>query len=221
MDSLKDILIFTMIGFLSITVLIAFTIYWNNRKLELNREANVLKLKIGRTLRYLYPLLFYFFIFIHFGIFLIKSIFAGDKHGLALEFRFSSVFGITMSFIFLTILFLISVPNLIVLLQSLKNELGRAVKLNKEEKTLEIQTEADNINISNKDIENIEFHIKKIIVRGDQEFNFIRINLKNNSSILITDLLTDVNGFTDLQSIYKNVKKIETRKYFNIINCGQ
>jgi len=220
MDSLKDILISTMIGFLSITVLISFIIYWNNRKLEIYRETNFLKLKIGRTLGYLYPLLFYFFMFVHFGIFIIKSIITGDKPGLSLEFRFSSVYGITMSFIFLTILLLISVPNLIVFLQSLKNELGRVVKLNEEEGILEIQTKSDKINISNKEIENIEFHIKEIFVRYDSEFNFIRINMKNNSSILITDLLTDVNGFTDLHSIYKNVKKIEIRKYFNLINCG-
>lgn len=220
MEIFTYILIDTIIGLVIVTILLALIIYWNNQRLDLKRNENILKLKFRKTLSYAYALLFYFSLFIHWGVFVIDGILKGDKPGLALEFRFSSIFGILMSLIVLITLFFISTPNIIVLFQFIKNELGRVIKINEEENTIEIQTRQENIVIKKIEIENIEFHIMKHFVYIYYEFNYIKIIMKDKSSIVITDLLTDVNGFSELKFMYNGVKKHDLKKYFNLINCG-
>lgn len=215
--------IFDTVLLLILAVIIVVLILYrheNQRKQISVIKGEVLKLRFRRIYSLAIMSILNFSIFIHYGVYILSELIAGNKPGLCFDNGFAGIFGIIMSTIILAILFMISVPNLTILTQFLRYEINRTVILIEEERVLEVVTKDQKIIIRNSDIDNLEFHLKKTFGRLDERLDFIKITTKENSSIIITDLLTPINGFSAINSVYKGVKRTYIEKYYNKINCA-
>jgi hypothetical protein len=205
-----------------VTILIAIIVFCTNKLREKRTEKRdkILKLKFGRVLGLSLVITFSFLMFIHLGVFAISGLISGNLPGLSFNLNFASIFGLIITTAFLTLFFMLSVPNLIVLGQFIILESTRTVVLIKEERTLEIYKSDKKIIIRNPDIANLEFHIRKVISDRDYEkLDYVKITTNDNNSVIITDLLTPINDYNGIASVYKGRKRTEIKKYYNKINC--
>jgi len=114
---------------------------------------------------------------------------------------------------------MMSVPNLVVLVQFIILESTRTVVLIKEEQTLEIYKNDKKIIIRNMDIANLEFHKRKIISNTDhEELDYVIITTNDNNSVIITDLLIPIDDYKGIASVFKGRKGSVIKKYYNKIN---
>lgn len=205
-----------------VTIAIAIIVFWTNKLREKRTEKRnrILKFKFKRVLGLTLILTLNFLMFIHLGIFAISGLISGNLPGLSFNLDFASIFGLIITTSFLTLFFMLSVPNLIVLVQFIILESTRTVVLIKEERTLEIYKNDKKIIIQNQDIANLEFHKRKIITHQDhEELDYIKITTNDNNSVIITDLLTPINDYNGIASIYKGRESKVIKKYYNKINC--
>lgn len=205
-----------------VTIVIGIIVFWTNKLREKRTEKRdkILKLKFGRVLGLTLTFMFNFLLFIHFGVFAISGLISGNLPGLSFNLNIVSIFGFITTTVLLTLFFMLSVPNLIVLGQFLILESTRTVVLIKEERTLEIYSKEKMIIIRNTDIINLEFHLRKKISNKDfEDLDYVKITTNENNSVIITDLLTPINDFKGIGSVYKGRKRTEIKKYYNKINC--
>ncbi|MGD1835390.1 MAG: hypothetical protein ACPKQO_06685 [Nitrososphaeraceae archaeon] len=220
MNLIYTFIINTISALSIISIVIFFLVVLNENKLKLDTNKDAFKLKFRRILELTSIPIFYFSLFIHLGIFLLINLKSDKYPGLSLDLNLVSICVLFISIIILSVLFLISIPNLISLTQFLTYEFGRSLLFNEEERSILVYYKGQNKLIKHKEILNIEFHIKKIIVRGDEELNYIIINLDDNSNIIITDLVIDVENDNSIKSIYTGIKKSSEERIFNKINMA-
>jgi len=136
-------------------IVIKVLLYWDSKRQgEINSTigGELLKLKFGRIFSFAALTLTNFSIFIHVSVFIILGLISGDYPGLTFNNGFAGIAGVILSFIFLIMLFFISVPNTIMLFQFFKYELGRKIFVNKANKTIELFQNNTKTIIENKDL---------------------------------------------------------------------
>lgn len=222
MEWIIQFLIDTIIILILALIIVSLILYLNNKKQRqiIKTKEQIIDLKLGRIYSFIVVILLYFSMFVHFVIFVFRTLIAGDKPGLCFDNGFSGIFGIIMSIIFLTILFMISVPNAITLIQFFKYELGRIIIINKSERTIELYQNGVKTIIKNEDIQVVIYHEKRLFARGDEKLNYIEIRYLMNCVLVVTDLLTTTtNLLSPLEPVFKGVKREYKKRFYNKITC--
>lgn len=219
MDIFIQFIINTILIQVFAMIIVALILYWNNKKLGNTSflKGKILKLKFGRVFTFASITLLFLSMFLHWGFFVFIGLFEGDKPGLNINNGFVGFFGIIMSIVLLTILFLVSVPNIVLFFQFLKHELNRIIVLDETDRVIRIYHIDNETIIRNKEVQKITFCEKKIFARGDEKLDYVKINYNNNSQLVVTNLLTRLNR---IEFIFKGVNREYTRKIFNKITCG-
>jgi hypothetical protein len=205
------------------TLLIILLIYWNNKQGEKRTEKkdNVLKLQYGRILLFGLNHLFFLLLFIYFFFLISLTLIEADNSGISISFRNISIFESIFYILLLTLFFIAFVPDFIVFCQFLIIEIGRTIIFNDAERSIEVITRHQKIDICNSNVKNIEFNFKKQSMRKvEVRLDYLKITTKENKTVIFTDLLIPIKGSSVINSVYKGARRTYNEKYFNRINCG-
>ena len=223
---MNEMLLFYKFAILTLfisTLLIILLIYCSNKQREKRTEKkdNVLKLQYGRILLFGLNHLFFLLLFIFFFFLISQTLIEADNSGISINFRNISIFESIFYILLLTLFFIAFVPDFIVFCQFLIIEIGRTIIFNDAERSIEVITRHQKIDICNSNIKSIEFNFKKQSMRRvEVRLDYLKITTKENKTVIFTDLLIPIKGFSVINSVYKGARRTYNEKYFNIINCG-